>query len=158
MVAVDELKKIFLMQILTDRMVERISRVTDLRIVDPKESIIQEDQPAKEFMMLKSGKILLRVDASENMTISLGSIKPGFSLGWSALIPGRTYTSSAVCAEKSEIFVAAGEELQEMMEEDHEMGYLLFQGVTEILESRLQRRTGQFLKTLTRHINLEAIL
>ena len=158
MVAVDELKKIFLMQLLTDQMLEKISEIADIRVADPKELIIQQDQPAKEFMMLKSGKILLRVDASENMTISLGSIKTGFSLGWSALIPGRTYTSSAICAEKCEIFVASGETLQEMMDEDHEMGYLIFQGVSEILESRLQRRTNQFLKTLTRHINLEAIL
>ena len=158
MVAVDELKKIFLMQLLTDQMLEKISGITDLKVFDPKDLIIRQDQPAKEFMMLKSGKLLLRVDASENMTISLGSIKPGFSLGWSSLIPGRNYTSSAICAEKSEVFVASGEELQEMMEENHEMGYLLFQGVSEILESRLARRTNQFLKTLTRHINLEAIL
>ena len=158
MVAVEELKKIFLMQLLTDQMLEKVSQVAELAVLDQGEVIIQENQPAKDFMMLKSGKILLRVEASENLTITLGSIKPGFSLGWSALIPGRNYTSSALCSEKSEVFIASGEALQEMMEEDHEMGYLLFQGVSEILESRLQRRTNQFLKTLVRHINLEAIL
>ena len=158
MVAVEELKKIFLMQLLTEQMLEKISQVAELAVLDQGEVIIQENQPAKDFMMLKSGKILLRMEASENLTITLGSIKPGFSLGWSALIPGRTYTSSALCSEKSEVVIASGEALQEMMEEDHEMGYLLFQGVSEILESRLQRRTNQFLKTLIRHINLEAIL
>ncbi len=158
MVAVDELKKIFLMQLLTDRMLEKVSQVAELKVFDRGETIIQERQPAREFMMLKSGKILLRVEASENLTITLGSIKPGFSMGWSALIPGRNYTSSAVCTEKSEVFSTSGEDLQEMMEEDQEMGYLLFQGVSEILESRLVRRTNQFLKTLIRHINLEAIL
>ena len=75
-----------------------------MKVFDPKEAVILENQPAKEFMMLKSGKILLRVDASENITITLGAINAGFSFGWSSLIPGRTYTSSAVCAEKCEGF------------------------------------------------------
>jgi len=158
MVTVEELKKIFLMEKLTEPMLSKLAREAELRVYEEKEFVIREGQPAREFMMLRSGKMVLKVDASESLTIALGAIKPGFSLGWSALIPGRNYTSSAVCTEKSEVFVVQGETLQGMMEEDHRMGYLMFQGVCGILEDRLERRTRQFLKTLTRHINLEAIL
>lgn len=158
MVSVEELKKIFLMEKLTEPMLTKLAREAELRVHEERDFIIREGQPAREFMMLRSGKLVLKVEASESLTISLGAIKPGFSLGWSALIQGRNYTSSAVCTEKSEVFAVQGEALQGMMEEDHQMGYLMFQGVTGILENRLERRTRQFLKTLTRHINLESIL
>lgn len=159
MVGMEDLAKIYMMQNLTESMREKVASISELRVYEEKEAILEQGQPAEDFMMLRSGKVLLKIDASEAMTISLGSIKAGFSFGWSSLIPGgRHYSASAVCAEKCEVLAVKADLFTEMMDQDPRLGYAVFRGVAEILESRLQRRTGQFLKTLLRHINLEAIL
>ncbi len=158
MITVEELKKIYLLQRLTDKMIERILPFIEVETFGENEVVFDQGQSAEHFFMLKKGKILLKVDASENVTISLGSIKPGYSFGWSALFVEGAYTSSAVTAEPSELYQVQGEALLRLMEEDHGLGYRVMTGVTRILQNRLERRTGQFLKALAKHIDIEGIL
>ena len=74
------------------------------------------------FYMLKEGKVLLEVDASESISISLGAMKTGFSFGWSSLFPGSTYTATAVCVEPTEVIAIPGKDLVRLMDEDHHNG------------------------------------
>lgn len=159
MVSPSELKRINLIQRLTDQMIERISPFVDSRRYVEKEAICEQGDDADMFYMLRSGKAILKVDVTEAVTISLGAIKPGFSFGWSALLnPDGLYTSSAVAAEPSEVFVIPGARLNELMADDPDMGFRIMYGTSKILENRLERRTNQFLKALARHIDLEGIL
>lgn len=159
MVSAGELKKINLVQRLTDEMVERLSPLVESRLYGEKQIIVEQGQPADTFYMLRSGKVILKVEASEAITISLGAIKPGFSFGWSALLArGSGYTSSAVAAEQCEVFWLPGHQLYELARQDPDMGFRLMEGTARILENRLERRTNQFLKALARHIDLEGIL
>jgi len=87
-----------------------------------------------------------------------GLHQAGLLLWWSALFPERAYTSHAVCVDKSEVFILPGEDFLKLMEEDHDMGYAILRGVTDILKSRLERRTNQLMKALARHVNLESIM
>ncbi|MBN2125143.1 MAG: Crp/Fnr family transcriptional regulator [Deltaproteobacteria bacterium] len=155
MVSLDELKKIYLLGELTDSMIENLSPIADLHDYQDREVIFREGQEAKNFFMLAQGKVLLEVQASDTILISLGSIKPGYSFGWSALLPGSSYTAYAMCAEHCEVITVPGEKFLGLMEEDHTMGYLIMQGVVRILKKRLERRTEQFLKTLREHPDIK---
>jgi len=86
---------------------------------------------------------------------NLGSIKSGFSFGWSALLPGSKYTTHAICVEPSEVFCVPNEKFLNLLEKDHSMGYRVMQGAVSILEKRLERRTEQFLKTLRMHPDIK---
>ncbi len=151
MVSLESLKKIYLLQGLTDTMLEKMQPFAEERDYQNREVIFREGDKALFFFMLHQGKLLLEVQASESIMISLGSIKPGFSFGWSALLPDSNYTAYAICTEPSDVLMIRGDKFLGLMDEDHHLGYRVMEGVVRILKRRLERRTNQFLKTLRHH-------
>ncbi|MGD8387886.1 MAG: cyclic nucleotide-binding domain-containing protein [Desulfobacteraceae bacterium] len=151
MVSLDCLRTIYLLQDLADEMLEKIQPLVEERDYQTREVIFREGEKAIFFYMLCQGKILLEVQASESIMISLGSVKPGFSFGWSALLSEASYTAYAICTEPSDVLMIRGDKLLALMDEDHDLGYMLMEGVVRILKRRLERRTNQFLKTLRQH-------
>ena len=91
-------------------------------------------------------------------TISLGSIKSGYSFGWSALLPGSSHTSYAICTEPCEVLTMPGTKFLNLLNSDHTMGYRVMEGVVRILKNRLERRTGQFLKVMSKHPDIQKLL
>ena len=108
--------------------------------------------------MLKNGKILLEVEVAKQIIISLGSIKSGYSFGWSALIPGSSHTTYAVCSEPCEVLIIPGNNFIELLKEDYTAGYRFMSEVMKVLKNRLDRRTGQFLKVMTKHPDIQKLL
>jgi CRP/FNR family cyclic AMP-dependent transcriptional regulator len=155
MVPLEDLKTIYLMQRLTDPLLEKVRPMVESRFYEDRDVIFREGEKAQGFFMLLKGKILLEVQASEAMMIVLGAIKPGYSFGWSGLIPGEAYTTYAIAAEPSEVLVMEGGRFLGLMEEDHAIGFRIMQGVVNILKKRLERRTDQFLRTLRRHPDIQ---
>jgi CRP-like cAMP-binding protein len=155
MVPVENLRRIYLLENLTDEMLEKIQPLAEIREYQNLEVIFREGEKAIYFNMLFQGKVLLEVQASESLMISLGAVKPGFSFGWSALLTDHSYTAHAICREPSEVIMIPGKKLLALMDEDHHMGYRIMEGVVHILKRRLERRTNQFLKTLRQHPDIK---
>jgi len=158
MVSMEDIKAIYLLADLTDQILEEMSSMTELRQFKEREVIYEEGDSAENFYMLKRGKILLEVEVSKQIIISLGSIKSGYSFGWSALIPGSKHTSYAVCTEPCEVLITPGKKFLDLLNKDHAMGFKFMDGVMKILKNRLDRRTGQFLKVMTKHPDIQKLL
>ena len=60
MVSMEDIKTIYLMEDLTDQMLERIYPITEKRHYEEREVIYQEGDKAEYFYMLKRGKSCLR--------------------------------------------------------------------------------------------------
>jgi len=148
MVPVEKLRKIYLLENLTDEMLDKLRPLAEIREYQNMEVVFRERDKAIYLYMLFQGKILLEVQASETLLIALGAVKPGFSFGWSALLSDAHYTAHAICSEPSDVIMIPGKKFLALMEEDHHMGYRIMEGVVHILKRRLERRTDQFLKTL----------
>jgi CRP-like cAMP-binding protein len=153
MASISDLKQIYLLQNLDEQMLERLAPLAQGKQYEEKDVVFEQGQEADNFFMLLSGKVLLKVDISPAVTISLGAVKPGYSFGWSSLL-GLDYTSQAACAEPCEVLVIRGSEFKEALESDHTMGYRVMEGVVRILENRLKRRTEQFIKTLRKQMEI----
>lgn len=153
MASIDDLKQIYLLQNLENQMLERLAPLVQIKQYEEKDIIFEEHQEADNFFMLVSGKVLLKVDISAAITISLGAVKPGYSFGWSSLL-GLDYTSQAACAEPCDVLVVKGTAFKEILNSDHTMGYQVMEGVVRILENRLKRRTEQFIKTLRKQMEI----
>ena len=158
MVSMEDIKAIYLLADLTDQILEEMSSMTELRQFKEREVIYEEGDSAENFYMLKRGKILLEVEVSKQIIISLGSIKSGYSFGWSALIPDSKHTSYAVCTEPCDVLITPGEKFLDLLNKDHAMGFVFMEGVMKILKNRLDRRTGQFLKVMTKHPDIQKLL
>jgi len=156
MLELKDLKKIFILQRLTDHMLEKLRPFVGVKRFKDRDVVFREGEEAKEFYMVYSGLILLEVSVTPVMDITLGTIKPGYSFGWSAIMPPPSqYTTHAISSGNSEVFYLPGKELQAMMDEDPELGYRFLRGVVNILKKRLERRTEQFLKTLRSHPDIQ---
>ena len=158
MVSTEDLRKINLLHNLTDEMLGKIPPIVELKQFNERDMVFQEGDKADHFYMLKKGKILLEVEVSKDIIISLGSIKTGYSFGWSALLPGQSHTNYALCTEPCEVLSITGEEFIKFLDQDHEMGYIIMQDVASILKNRLDRRTGQFLKVMSKHPDIQKLL
>ena len=158
MVSMDDVKAIYLLEELADNLQEKICPMSEIRQYKEREVIYEEGDRAENFYMLKRGKILLEVEVAKQIIISLGSIKSGYSFGWSALIPGSTHTSYAVCSEPCEVLIIPGDKFLALLKEDNSSGYRFMNEVMKILKNRLDRRTGQFLKVMTKHPDIQRLL
>lgn len=158
MVTIEELRKINLLQDLTDEMLEKVIAVARPLRFREKDVIFEEGNRAEYFYMLKRGKILLEMDISDRIDISLGSIKSGYSFGWSALLSNSSHASRAVCAEPCDVVAIPGEKLRALLEGDHTMGYRVMELTAKILKNRLERRTGQLLKVMAKHPDMQKLL
>jgi len=158
MASIEDLRRIMLFENLTDGMLEQLLPVVQEESFGEREIIYEAGNAADRFFSLKRGKVLLEAELAPALIISLGAIKSGYSFGWSALLPSASHTSYAVSAEPSEIFVMPGDKFLALLERDHAMGYLIMHKAARILENRLERRTAQFLKVITKHPEIGTLL
>jgi CRP/FNR family transcriptional regulator, cyclic AMP receptor protein len=158
MVPIEDIKAITLLEQLSNGLKEHLSSITELQSFKEREVIFEEGDRAENFYILKKGKVLLEVAVSESIIISLGSIKTGYSFGWSSLIPGSSHTSYAVCSEPCDVLIIPGKQFLGLLDGDHPSGYRFMTEVMKILKNRLDRRTGQFLKVMTKHPDIQRLL
>lgn len=158
MVSIEDLKKTVIFEGLTDKMLGQLLPLVGTETFEERQIIYEAGAAADKFCSLKRGKVLLEAELSHALIISLGAIKPGYSFAWSALVPSARHTSYAVCAEPSEILVIPGAKLLNLLDSDQTMGYLFMQRAARILESRLEHRTAQFLKVITKHPDIATLL
>lgn len=155
MVTTEDLKKMVIMTHLKDDMLDRLIVITDVLTFNDQETIFRQGDIADRFYMVKRGKVLLEQKMTDNITVSVGSVKPGFAFGWSTMIKEGQYTTNAVCAEPSEIFSLRGNKLRTLCEKDPYMGFLISQRLLVILKKRYDHRTEQFLKVIKHHPDMK---
>jgi CRP-like cAMP-binding protein len=158
MVSVEDLKRVVLFENLTDGMLEQLVPMVQTETLGERQIIYEAGGKADYFYSLKRGKVLLEAELAPDLIISLGAIKPGYSFGWATLLSSPVHTCYAVSAEPSEIFFIPGDKLRALLDSQHTTGYMVMQKASGILENRLERRTAQFLKVITRHPEIGSLL
>lgn len=149
MVAIDDLKRILLLQSFTEAMLEELQPLVQSRAGREQEIIFNEHDPAENFYFLKAGKVLLEVEITPRVVMSLGSVKTGNSFGWSALSASdRTHKSNALCTEPSEIYLVSGTEFLQILDRHREPGYAVMQSIFAVFKRRLERRTFQLINVI----------
>jgi len=157
MVTTQDLKKMVIMTHLKDDMLDRIVLITDVLKFEDQEIIFKQGDIADRFYMVQRGKVLLEQRIAEKITVSVGSIKPGFAFGWSTMIEEGYYTTDAVCAEPCEIISMRADKLRALCDKDSYMGYLLSRRLLVILKKRYDHRTEQFIKAIKYHPDMKAL-
>jgi len=158
MVSIDELKKISVLDSLTRPMLEKLQPLAQLNLFGEGHVIFEAGQDAAHFYMLLKGKVVIEVEASELIMLSLESVKPGQSFGWSALGPGSKYRAYGICVEPCEVIEVRSGEFLELLDGDQTLGYNFMKRVAAILKRRVERRTEQFLKVMAKHPDLQKLM
>lgn len=158
MVSASDLQEILLLQGLPESILKGIA--SQARFIEYASGavIFEEGTRAEDFYMLKEGKILLEVEIAQDIIISLGSIKRGYSFGWSSLVPEGRHSTYAVAVEPSRVLAISGEGFLEILEKEPRWGYLVMKRVFQVFRRRLERRTNQFIKVMRKHPDIQKLL
>ena len=158
MISKEDLKQIVMLGYLTDEMLDRLIPITELLHFDNNEYIFRQGDRADRFYMLQQGKVLLEHQITEEITVSVSAIKPGYSFGWSAMLDEELFTTDAICADACRIFSFREKKIKALFEEDHSLGYIMSQRLLRIIKKRYDIRTEQFLKTIRHHPEISKFL
>ena len=157
MVSRSDIREIVIFKRLTDEMIAKLQPEMELLRFAEGEMIFRSGENADMFYSLKRGKILLEQRVLDKVTISVGSVKPGYSFGWSALLGDQKFTVDTVCGEPCEVLRIRATTLFEMIEEDYEMGYRLMHRLLHMVRTRLDGRTELLLKVILDHPDMQTL-
>ena len=158
MIDVQDLKQFVMLGYLPDDMLKSLIPITEMLLFDKDELVLKQGEKADRFFFLKKGKILLEQRITDTMTVSLSSIKPGFSFGWSAMLEDALYSTDAICAENCEVYSFRESKIKKVMEKDHSLGFIISQRLLYVLKKRYDARTEQFVKTIKLHPDISNLL
>lgn len=110
------------------------------------ELLFREGEPANQFYLIESGKILLEAHEPANATTSVQTLSAGDVLGWSWLFPPFVWHFQARAVEPSSVIILNGAHLLISAERDHDFGYELMKRVAQVVIRRLQATRKQLLE------------
>jgi len=109
------------------------------------EMLFREGEPANQFYLIESGKILLEAHEPANDTTPVQTLGAGDVLGWSWLFPPFMWHFQARAAAPSSVLILSGAHLLVSAERDHDFGYELMKRVAQVVIRRLQATRKQLL-------------
>ncbi|MEG6552145.1 Crp/Fnr family transcriptional regulator [Desulfocurvibacter africanus] len=129
-----------------ERIVVALNEAAKIKKYTRNEVVFQKGELARAIYFLLAGKALFQADAGQGMTVYLGAVRPGYTFGWSAVIPGHKHHHGVVCSEDSEIVEIPAEELRKILESNPGGGYIFLRNMFQLANERLELRTDQLLK------------
>lgn len=157
MVSIDDLRSILVLRRLNEEMLTKLPPIINILHFEEGELIFKEGTRGSYFYLLKQGKVVLEKRLSDSISFSAGSIKAGYSFGWSAMLEEGNYTLDAIASEPCQIYAIKGEKFKKILDENHSMGYAFTQRFLHLLKSRLDHRTEQFIRLLIQHPDIKSL-
>ena len=108
--------------------------------------LFREGEPANQFYLIESGRILLEVHEPAVGTTPVQTLSAGDVLGWSWLFPPFVWHFQARAVEPSKAIILNGAHLLVSAEHDHDFGYELMKRVAQVVIRRLQAARKQLLQ------------
>jgi CRP/FNR family cyclic AMP-dependent transcriptional regulator len=110
------------------------------------ELLFREGEPANQFYLIESGKILLEAHEPANETTHVQTLGAGDVLGWSWLFPPFTWHFQARAVAPSSVIILSGAHLLVNAERNHDFGYELMKRVAQVVIRRLQATRKRLLE------------
>lgn len=139
------LKKMSIFEDLTETEMLKVAPLCEIKKFAKGETIFSEDRPATQLFALKEGRVVIMMTGTQGHRALVYSIQPGQAFAWSALVPPRRYTASAVTVESSEAIVVNGRKLGVLFKKDPELGYKIMCRVAQLISKRLHHTRLQLL-------------
>lgn len=143
MVAIRTLKRFQIFEGLTDSQLEKIAELCREEVYPAGVTIFEEGGRAESLYLLWQGTVALEMkirawpqEPPKRTVIDV--ITRGEPLGWSALAEPHILTFSAKTLEHSRVIVIKGDDLHQLFESDHHMGYLVMGRLTSVVGGRLR--------------------
>ncbi len=136
MVSVDRLRKVDVLQGLTDWELQIVAQFLKEENFPEGVSLFEEGQKADRLFILEEGEVSLQFSRGEPYNLS----GAGKILGWSFLVPPHLYTASAETLSASRVLVMKSPDFYYIIHKEPRMGVKVMSNLTQIVASRLTQR------------------
>ena len=109
------------------------------------ETLFEEDRQATQLFVLQTGRVVIMMNGARGQRALVYSVLPGQAFSWSALVPPRRYTASAIAVDPSEAIVINGRKLATLFKKDTALGYKIMCRVAQLVSKRLRHTRLQLL-------------
>jgi len=107
--------------------------------------VFHEGETAKNFYLIRNGRVALEIQGGEKGQIRIQTIGPGEVLGWSWLIAPYRWHFDALAVEDVHAFALDATCLRTKCETDHSFGYEMLRRFSSVLARRLEATRLQLL-------------
>ena len=116
---------------------ERMAETAQLEEYPAGTLLFREGEPADDPRIIISGLVSLMVNVPHQGEMVVNTVSDGELLGFSALLPGHRWRSSARVSRTTRCLRFDGEALRSLMELDHELGYQVLRVAFRVATSRM---------------------
>lgn len=102
------------------------------------EYVFREGEEARQFFLIRSGRIALEIFNPERGPIIIETLREGDILGWSWLFPPHNWHFDARAVQFTRAIALDGECLRGKCEEDYRLGYEFMKRFSHIIIERFQ--------------------
>lgn len=130
---------------LPENVLHELAKIASLQAFEASECIFDEGEVHDAFGILVEGHVVLKMHVPGRGEVKILSLAPGDMLGWSALVGEGRMTASAHAIDDLQLLMFPGNQIRQLAQQDHEVGYSLFQRVAAALSRRLHATRLQLL-------------
>ncbi len=102
------------------------------------EFIFRQGEEAKDFFLIRHGKVAIEVAGPEKGALTLQTVGEGDVLGWAWIVPPYVHRFDARAVELTRAVALDGVCLRGKFDEDHELGYELLRRFVGVISERLE--------------------
>ncbi|MDH3645787.1 MAG: cyclic nucleotide-binding domain-containing protein [Gammaproteobacteria bacterium] len=117
--------------------IHTLAEFSDERAIPAGQNLFSQNQPAKSFYMIISGRVVVETPAIYGPTLTLQELSSGI-LGWSWMIPPYRWHFQARAEVDSTVVEFDGTKLLELCESDPAFGYQLLKRFAALMGERLE--------------------
>ena len=112
-------------------------------IAPSKTAIFEQGDQAEHLYLISSGTVSIQYKPYDGPKITLTHLHAGDVFGWSSVVGGEIYTSSAVSEDSVEAIRIRGIELQELCKEHYIAGCMILEKLAEVVSPRWKNAKDQ---------------
>jgi len=118
--------------------------------------LFEQGCPADQFYIVINGEVMIRYKPEDGPALILTRVRAQGVVGWSAAIGSPNYTSSAVCAEETQLLVVRSDDLRRFYESHPQTAELLLERLSALIAERLRHTHPQIMAMLEHGMRLPA--
>lgn len=116
---------------------DKVAGIASAESYEAEAVLYQEGEISRTLHVVSSGRVALDMCMPRQGCTRILTVGPGELLGWSALLNDGTMTVRATAVEPTILVALPARELQQLCDDDHDVGYVILRQVAVALSRRL---------------------
>jgi CRP-like cAMP-binding protein len=128
----------------------RLARISEVRTLKAGDVIFREGEKCDGLYLVLEGQVSIQIGIPFHGQVRVFTAEPLDAFGWSSLTPVvRQRTSEAVAITDCHVLQINSEELKQLCDEDHTIGYVIMRRIANVVATRLLTTRLQIMDLLS---------